>query len=642
MKAKKIMALFLAAAMTISIVGCGSDATTETSNDAEAEETPAPEQEADQAEAEADQTEAEADGGEAKEEETGEVSLDFEDGLFGFVGSDKTVNSAADTSLFSVEDYNGSKALKVTPQGKMPYVGLQADVLLGESASSLKTIELTIGTENPDGTFYATAGNIYAFLGEDNAKYNEGWSVYLEDGNPKTISYTIPDDMSFGAGNYFVISLETDNGKDKGATQANIYIDNIAFKDASGNVLQADSSAEYVAASTGADRSNLCAVTGAVEFTDFACTGDAWGQNGFDMPQEIIDALVPGSVVEITFSSESGDMWIVMPDAAAGWMRVGQGNADGSGSDDAYINNSGNICQITYEQIAAVCGDDVSTWGARMQCESDTAWEVQSVKVGTKAPAYAIADAVEFANFATKGDGWAQDGFDMPQEIIDALVPGSVVEITYSSESGDMWIVMPDAAAGWMRVGQGNADGSGSVDAVSDGSKCYITYEQIAAICGDDVSTWGARMQCESDTAWEVYGVKVGTAKEFKMLHNLVAFPDFATTGDGWAQAGFTMPQEILDALVPGSVVTISYSSENGDLWVVMNEAAAGWMRVGQGNADGSGSDSAVFNGSTCQVTYEQIAALCGDDVSTWGTTMQCEASGAWEVYSVAVGTAAE
>ena len=36
-----------------------------------------------------------------------------------------------------------------------------------------------------------------------------------------------------------------------------------------------------------------------------------------------------------------------------------------------------------------------------------------------------------------------------------------------------------------------------------------------------------------------------------------------------------------------------------------------GWSRVGQGNADGSGSDSAVFNGSVCQVTYEQIAAVC-------------------------------
>ena len=149
-------------------------------------------------------------------------------------------------------------------------------------------------------------------------------------------------------------------------------------------------------------------------------------------------------------------------------------------------------------------------------------------------------------------------------------------------------------------------------------------------------------MQCESDSAWEVYGIKVGTAKELKMINKLVEFSGFACTGDGWSQNGFDMPQEIIDALVPGSVVTISYTSDNGDLWIVMPDSAAGWMRVGVGNADGSGGDPAAFNGSTCQVTYEQIAALCGDDVSTWGARMQVEASGAYEVYSVAVGQSAE
>ena len=123
------------------------------------------------------------------------------------------------------------------------------------------------------------------------------------------------------------------------------------------------------------------------------------------------------------------------------------------------------------------------------------------------------------------------------------------------------------------------------------------------------------------------------------MLNNLVEFEGFNTSAAGWAQAGFTMPQEILDALVPGSVVTITYSSVNNDMWVVMNEAQAGWMRVGQPGGEGT---PGVMNGSVCQITYEQIAALCGDDVSTWGSTMQCEASDAWEVYSVAVGTAAK
>ena len=624
MKAKKMTALLLSVAMGVSLCACGG-------KDAQNTSTGTPEsQQAAEAGTEQAQTEASEEKAPEAQAAPGEVSIDFEDGLFGFIGNDKTASGAADDSVFSIEDYNGSKALKVTAQGKQPFVGIQADALLGDNASKLKTVELTIGTENPDGQFFACSGNIYGFVGEENTKTNEAWSVYLENGNPKTVSYTVPNNQSFGAGNFIVVSLETDTGKDKGAAQANMYIDNIVFKDADGNVLSADTSAEYVAASTGADRANLYVVTKAVNFEGFACKGDGWAQNGFDMPQEILDALVPGSVVEISYTSDNGDMWLVMPDAAAGWMRVGNGDGDVF----AYRNNAGNIAQITYEQLASVCGDDVSTWGARMQCEASGAWEVSSIKVGMRSNPIAAVGTVNFEGFVCSGDGWAQNGFDMPQEILDALVPGSVVEISYMSDNGDMWLVMPDAAAGWMRVGNGDGD----VFAVCDGSKCYLTYEQIASICGDDVSTWGARMQCEASGAWEVYGVKVGKVQEMKVLSQPTAFEGFVCSGDGWAQNGFDMPQEILDALVPGAVVQVSYKSDNGDMWLVIPDAAAGWMRVGNGDGD----VFASCTGSVCQLTYEQIASICGDDVSTWGARMQCEASGAWEVYSVVVGIPAE
>ncbi|MCD7745451.1 MAG: hypothetical protein LUI13_09250, partial [Lachnospiraceae bacterium] len=445
-------------------------------------------------------------GGAAYAEEASAVSIDFEDGLYGFVGNDKTINSAAADATFSLVDYNGSTALEVASDASAKYVAIQADALLGDQISQLSTVEMTVGITNPGGTFYSASGCIYAFLGEDLSKDYSDWSIYMESGNPKTISYTVDpgDGLTFTEGSYLVVSLEVDTGKDyKGDAAATLYIDDIKFLDADGNVLSVDTSAEYVSAAS-EDRSNLFAVSNAVEFEGFATSGDGWSQDGFDMTEEILAALVPGSVVEITYSSENGDIWLVMPDAEAGWMRVGVGNYDGSGSDSAYYNGSANIAQITYEQIAAVCGDDVSTWGARMQCEASGAWEVYSIKVGTASNQMVALNAVEFEGFATSGDGWSQDGFDMTEEILAALVPGSVVEITYTSENGEIWIVMPDAEAGWMRVGVGDWDGSGSDSGVYDGSTCYITYEQIAAVCGDDVSTWGARMQCEASGAWEV------------------------------------------------------------------------------------------------------------------------------------------
>ena len=433
-----------------------------------------------------------------------EASIDFEDGNMGFVAPYMIPGDAAEVEL-SIVDFAGSKALQVkNMNGKVPYVAVDASSLLGADVAKVATIEMSLGVSYEDGSFNAVSGEIFAWSGADLVETSDAWSVFLEKANPKTAVATLSEGEEFvaDANNIFYLNLKTDNGADAGKGNATLYIDNIRFLDASGNLLTADSSVAFVAPAgfenTGRDMSNLCAVTNAVEFTGFQTSGAGWAQSGFTMPEEIIAALVPGSVVEIEFSSANGDMWLVMNEAAVGWSRVGNDGA-------AYINGSKNVAQVTFEQLAAVCGEDVSTWGTTMQCEASGDWEVYSVKVGQAAPVYTLANAVEFAGFATSGSGWAQSGFTMPEEIVAALVPGSVVEISYTSESGNMWVVMNEAAAGWSRVGNDGA--SVCVD-----GKCYGTYEQLAAICGEDVSTWGTTMQCESDTAWEVFSVSVGQA----------------------------------------------------------------------------------------------------------------------------------
>ncbi len=614
MKTKKFLACLLAGTMALSMAACGTaaDPATNEQTGTNAVESTTPESQ-------------------EPASETKEASIDFEDGSMSFVAPYSVPANAAEVEL-SVVDYNGGKALQVKNlTGKVPFIGIDATSLLGADVAKVASVEMTIGTSYDNGKFSASSGKIYAWSGADLVETYDEWSVYLESANPKAAVATLAEGEEFvaDAGNILIVSLDTDNGVTEGNGNATMYIDDIRFLDASGNVLKADSSVAFAAPkgfeNTGKDLSNLAAVSNAVNFEGFACTGDGWGQNGFDMTEEIIAALVPGSVLEIEYSSESGDMWIVMPDAAAGWTRIGDGT-----NGKSYVNDSKNIAQITYEQIAAVLGDDVSTWGARMQCEASAAWEVFSVKVGQKAPVYAMSNTVEFPDFACKGDGWGQNGFDMTEEIIAALVPGSAIEISFTSESGKMWIVMPDAAAGWTRIG----DGTNGTAVCYDG-KCYVTYEQIAAVLGEDVSTWGARMQCEADTAWEVFAVKVGTASEMKMVNNLVNFEGFACTGDGWGQNGFEMTEEITAALVPGSVITVKFASESGKMWIVMPDAAAGWTRIG----DGTNGTAACSNG-VCQVTYEQMAEFLGDDASTWGTRIQCESDTAWEVFSVTVGQA--
>ena len=546
----------------------------------------------------------------------------FEDGEFGFLGLSMAKGNA-DAAELSVVDYNGGKALKVVSQGKAPYVAFNLEGLVGDQIANVRAISATFGVDNgADGKFYAVSGVVYTYTGADNAEAKHDWSVYLAKKNPRTIVTKLADGEQFvpGAGNTVIISKETDNCQTATGAPVAWYLTDIQFLDAEGSALPVDLSAVYVAADTGKDMSNLVALTNVVEFPGFAKSAGGWAQDGLEMPQEIIDALVPGSVVEIEYESEDGTMWLVMPWAEAGWMRVG-----GCGNDVDAVNNSHTIAQVPYEMIEKFCGEDKATWGAMMQCEAQTAWTVFAVRVGQRAHQIVLKNAVEFPGFAKSAGGWAQDGLEMPQEIIDALVPGSVVEITFESEDGSMWLVMPWAEAGWMRVAQG--------EAAIIGDKAYITYEQIAAVCGEDKATWGAMMQCEAQTNWSVYSVRVGQKAEFAGLTNLVAFPGFEKSAGAWAQDGLEMPQEIIDALVPGSVVTISYESEDGSMWIVMPDSAAGWMRVGNDGAD-------VADGSIAQITYEQIAAACGEDKTTWGARMQCEAASAWKVFSVAVGQA--
>ena len=500
MKTKKFLACLLAGTMALSLVACGGNADTDanatTDSSAPVAESTTPE------------------GTTPAAPTTVEASIDFEDGNMGFVAPYMVPANAAEVEL-SVVDFNGSKALAVKNlTGKVPFIGIDATSLLGADVAKVATVEMTLGVSYEDGSFNAVSGDIFAWSGADLVETKDAWSVYLATANPKTAVATLSAGEEFvaDAGNIFIVSLSTDNGAGAGKGNATLYIDNIRFLDASGNLLAADSSVAFAAPkgfeNTGKDMSNLCAVTGAVEWEGFQTSAGAWTQAGVAFTDEVKAALVPGSVIEIEYSSETGNMWLVMNEAAVGWTRVGVGNIDGSGTTSSACNNG--ICQVTYEQIASMCGDDISTWGSGLQCESDGAWEVYSVKVGQAAPVYALSSAVEWEGFTASAGAWTQAGVAFTDEVKAALVPGSVIEVTYSSETGNMWLVMNEAAVGWTRVGVGNIDGSGTTSSACNNGICQVTYEQIASMCGDDISTWGSGLQCESDGAWEVFSVTVG------------------------------------------------------------------------------------------------------------------------------------
>ena len=549
--------------------------------------------------------------------------VDFADGNFAFLGVD-TAAGNADASELSVVDYKDGKALRVDVKSKVPYIALNIEGMLGENYEKLAKMTFDVGVElGSDGKFYAASGKVYTVTGADAAKTGYDWSVYLKSKNPKNAVVNFKTaDVPFvaGQGEYLMITKEADafvdSDKFPGEEPRDIYLSNLCFYDADGNILPVNTAAEYVAPATEADLSNLSVLSNAVDLPGMAVEGGAWSQNGVEMNPEFLAALVPGSVVEISYESEDGDIWVVMPWAQAGWIRVAQGQAT--------KNNSKTTAQITYEQFAALLGEDTSTWGAMFQCEGSSAWKVYSVKVGTPNAKIALSNKVEFAGFTCEGGAWGQNGFEFTQEVLDALQPGTALEINFESESGDMWIVLPDSAAGWMRVQM--------MSAKVVGNNAYITYEQIVEVVGEDKAAWGARLQCEASGNWSVYAVNVGKVNEIVGVSEMVDFAGFTCEGGAWGQNGFEMTPEVLAALKPGCVVTISYESESGDMWLVFPDSAAGWMRVEMMSAD--------CDGKTAQITWDEMAAVLGEDVSTWGARMQCEASGNWQVYAVNVGQA--
>ena len=91
-------------------------------------------------------------------------SIDFEDGLYGFVGLDMSAGNADESGL-SIADYNGSKALKVEVHQKVPYVIFEISALLGDDVAKLSSVTMDVGIDNgADGKFYACSGRIYKVL----------------------------------------------------------------------------------------------------------------------------------------------------------------------------------------------------------------------------------------------------------------------------------------------------------------------------------------------------------------------------------------------------------------------------------------------------------------------------------------------
>ena len=452
--------------------------------------------------------------------ETAEGAITFEDGQMGFIVAD-TSPADADPVEMAIVDFNGSKALKVvTTEGKNPHIAIDASSLLGEKIGDLRGMTLMIATEREGEKFYAVSGQIYAYSGEGRSKTNDPWSVYREAKNPNTAKSTLSEgeEMIADAFNFFVLTMETDTGAEA-AGPATLYIDNILFTDADGNVIPADASAGFNApAGFGeADVSNLAPVADEIDLGAKG-TSSGWGQAAaIDSAKNggSFDAawIKENAVVTVYYNSANAPELILQswtdgkPDAA-GWAKVAPFT----------VNESGTAAQFRYDDMVIAFGsDDFATYLDKLNIgDTGADLEVSKATIGIGdltgfAPPAAPEEKVieilydDLSNLVPLSDevdlgatgtskGWGQavsvatlknDGgtFDPAW-----LVENAVVTIFYGSEGApeiilQSWTDGKPESAGWAKV---------SPFAISEsGTAAQFKYEDMVAAFGtDDFATY--------------------------------------------------------------------------------------------------------------------------------------------------------
>lgn len=301
---KRLLAMGMTTAMiAASLAGCSGN-----SSSGDAGTSSAPESSAEENSSATDEEPSTDDGNAAGDAvapdyavEAGKV-IDFEDGSVSFIKQNEA-NLSADAATMEIVDFNGSKALKVSPnsdvKGKVFELGLDVNALLGDKVGDAASVSMQIGVEAADGNFYPCTGYIKQNFGDTNTT---GWVTYLEEKNPNTVTVTFANAYDPSTDNVLVIEKDAngDNNGDKAfdSTEkySTMYIDNIVFFDASGNPIEVDTGSTFAAESYGSlDWSNLIEVKDQVVIEGFAdkdmngWSQGAWHQNIQEVPVQDTD-----------------------------------------------------------------------------------------------------------------------------------------------------------------------------------------------------------------------------------------------------------------------------------------------------------------------------------------------------------------
>ena len=509
---KKFLAVLLAMVMTVSLVACGG---TQPGN-----ENPTPEPTSEPTK--------------APDTVTDEISIDFEDGNFGFAMM-KTRPRKADESVLSVTEVNGSKALYVKHvEAAEMHLGIDIDAILGEKVTEVRKITMTLGTEHGDAKFASAAGELLVYTGDQLVETKVStWAVYMKNKNPKTVTIELPEGVAFTAGNdnYFVINKLEDTG----SVISDFYIDDIRFYDANGNVLKGDTTVVMEAPANFLKRveeedDNTSAVKVAM---DEAYGGD-WGQSGI-ISAEVLSQFTSGVTITVKYELQSGYDYYLWGPMDSSWAKLGPAKigmtakAAAEEGDKYHVQDDGFIViddftntEITFTLPAAVVAELVASGGLSAQTYGVTVYEI--VLEG-KAPTM-LKEKVA-ADEAYGGD-WGQSGI-VSADVLAKFGGDVTVTVKYELQSGYDYYLWGPMDSSWAKLGPAKI-GMTAKAAAEEGDKYHVqddgfividdftntelTFTLPAAVVAELVASGGLSAQTYGVVAYELVleGVAGGTS----------------------------------------------------------------------------------------------------------------------------------
>jgi hypothetical protein len=315
---KRLLALTMSTAMIASaLAGCSSSSSKEeskasTSTEATKDSAKASEESKEETTTKEEETEPVNEGKTSYALEAGKV-VDFEDGKYEFVRMNVQSPLTDDPSILEIADFNGSKALKVTPKGDaaglIEKIGIDVSSLLGDKVADVAMVRMQIGVEGADGNFYPCTGTVFQKFSD---AAGQNWVTYSKNKNPSEFEMSFSAAYDKAEKNVLQIRKDSNSGQNsdtaygKTGKYSTLYIDNIVFYDADSNPIEVNTSAGFDEPDgfNKADWSNLIKVENQIVIPGFTCSDvKGWDQ----APREGSSAIWLNNIHEEEVKIEATD-----------------------------------------------------------------------------------------------------------------------------------------------------------------------------------------------------------------------------------------------------------------------------------------------------------------------------------------------